>query len=249
LTGDVVLYILHLNVSGSAANNLQIQDVLPAGCDFVQGSESDNLGAAFSVSGSTLAWVIPQAGPCSCTMTYQVKVNGLAAVGAVMTNIASLTSPSLPSPVTCLCNVTMGAPPPPTSTPVPIPTITLSKTSSSPLLSLGGAVTYTLYLSVSNCAAGSVTIQDVLPVGLSYVQGTATTVAGGAFNASGQTLTWVYNTVGPCSCTMTYVAQANNLLIGLVGSLLTNTATLTCPSLSTALSASVDVQVTGLLGL
>jgi uncharacterized repeat protein (TIGR01451 family) len=116
-------------------------------------------------------------------------------------------------------------------------------------LSLGGAVTYTLNLSITNCAAGSVTILDVLPSGLTYVQGTATTIAGGAFNCTGQTLTWVYSTVGPCSCTMTYVAQANNLLTGLVGSLLTNTAVLTCPSLSAALSASVSVKITGLLGL
>jgi uncharacterized repeat protein (TIGR01451 family) len=184
-------------------------------------------------------------------MTYQVKVNGSAAVGAVMTNTAALTSPSLPSPVSCLCNMTMGAPPVPTLTPVPIPTITLGQACSQASAALGEAVTYTLNLGVTgcSCSANHVTIQDVLPAGLSYVQGTATTIAGGAFSASGQTLTWVYNSVGPCSCVMTYVAQVDNNVTNLVGSTLANTATLTCPSLSSSLSALANLQVTGALGV
>ena len=251
MTGDVVTYTLHLNVSGSAANNVKVTDVLPSGCDFVQGSESDSLGAAFSVSGSTLTWIMSQAGPCSCSMIYQVKVNGLAAVGAVMANTATLVSSSLPSPVSCLCNVTMGAPPVPTSTPIPIPTITLGQVCSPASAALGAAVTYTLNLGVTgcSCSANNVTIQDVLPAGLTYVQGTATTLAGGTFSASGQTLSWVYNSVGPCSCTMTYVAQVDNSLTGLIGETLGNTAVLSCPSLSSSLSALANLQVTGLLGL
>ena len=250
LTGDVVTYTLHLNVSGSVASNLQIQDVLPSGCNFVAGSESDSLGAAFSVSGQTLTWAMSQAGPCSCSLIYQAKVNGLAAVGAVMTNLASLTCSSLSSPVSCLCNVTMGAPPVPTSTPIPIPTITLGQICSPASAAIGAAVTYTLNLGVTgcSCSANNVTIQDVLPAGLAYAQGTATTIAGGTFSASGQTLTWVYNSVGPCSCTMTYVAQVSNSLTGLVGSTLTNTAVLSCPSLTSALDAVSNLQVTGLLG-
>ena len=250
LTGDVVLYTIHLNVSGSAANNVQIQDVLPSGCDFVAGSESDSLGAAFSASGSTLTWNIPHAGPCGCSLTYQARVNGSTAAGVVMANTAVLTSPSLPSPVSSSCNVTMGMPPTPTFTPIQVPTITLSQTASSMSAALGAAVTYTLNLGVTgcSCAAHSVTIQDVLPNGMSYVQGTATTLAGGTFNATGQTLTWVYNQVGPCSCTMTYVAQVSNSLTGLVGSTLQNNAVLTCPSLTSALNAPSSLQITGLLG-
>ena len=250
LTGDVMTYTLHLNVAGSAADSVTIQDVLPSGCNFVQGSESDSLGAAFSVSGQTLTWIMSQAGPCACNLTYQVLVNGTALVGTVMSNIASLTCESLSTPVTCLCNVTMEAPPP-TPTPIAIPTITLGQACSSASAALGAAVTYTLNLGVTGCgcAAHSVTIQDVLPTGLSYVQGTATVLAGGAFSASGQTLTWIYSSVGPCSCTMTYVAQVDNLLTGLVGSTVTNSAVLSCPSLSSSLTASVNLLITGLLGL
>jgi uncharacterized repeat protein (TIGR01451 family) len=242
LTGDVVVYTLHLNVSGSAASNVRIQDVLPSGCDFVAGSESDSLGADFSVSGSTLTWNIPEAGPCSCNMTYKAKVNGSALVGAVMTNTAALTSPSLPSPISCLCNVTMGAP--------PVPTITLGQVCAPASAALGAAVTYTLNLGVTgcNCSAKAVTIQDVLPAGLNYVQGTATTLEGGAFSASGQTLTWVYDQVGPCSCVMTYVAQVDSSLTNLVGSTLQNDAVLSCPSLPSALNAVANLQITGLLG-
>lgn len=141
-------------------------------------------------------------------------------------------------------------PPPPTSTPIPIPTISLSQVSSQASAALGAAVTYTLNLGVTgcSCSANNVTIQDVLPAGMTYVQGTATAIAGGAFSASGQTLTWVYNSVGPCSCTMTYVAQVDNSLTNLVGSTLSNSAVLTCPSLSSSLTASADVLVTGVLG-
>lgn len=250
LTGDVVTYTVHLNIAGSAANSVTIQDMLPNGCDFVSGSESDSLGAAFSVSGSTLTWVMAQAGPCSCSLVYQAKVNGLAAVGAVMSNVASLTSASLTSPVSCLCNVTMGAPPVPTFTPMPIPTITLGQVCAPGSAALGAAVTYTLNLGVTgcNCAANNVTIQDVLPAGMAYVQGTATTLAGGTFSASGQTLTWVYNQVGPCSCTMSYVAQVDSSLTNLVGTTVQNNAVLSCPSLSSPLNALANLQITGLLG-
>jgi uncharacterized repeat protein (TIGR01451 family) len=139
----------------------------------------------------------------------------------------------------------------PTMTPIPIPTITLGQTCSPVSAALGAAVTYTLNLGVTgcSCSANNVTIQDVLPAGLTFVQGTATTLAGGTFSASGQTLTWVYNSVGPCSCTMTYVAQVDNSLTNLAGSTLSNSAVLTCPSLSSSLTASANLLVTGVLGL
>ncbi len=110
-------------------------------------------------------------------------------------------------------------------------------------------MTYTLNLAVSGCAATGAQIQDILPSGLSYVQGTATAVGGGAVSVSGSTLTWVYSSVGPCSCTMSYVAQVENLT-GLVGSTLENSAVMTCPSsLSSAITATASLQVTGILGL
>jgi uncharacterized repeat protein (TIGR01451 family) len=138
--------------------------------------------------------------------------------------------------------------PVPTSTPIPIPTVSITQTASELSAALGGAVTYTIHLTVSGCAAGNVMIQDVLPSGLSYVQGTATSIAGGAFTNTGSTLSWAYSTVGPCSCEMSYVAQVQNL-VGLVGSALTNTCVMTCPSLASSLSASTSLNVTGLLGL
>ncbi|HTC21933.1 MAG TPA: hypothetical protein VK859_13840 [bacterium] len=135
-------------------------------------------------------------------------------------------------------------PPTPTRTftPIPIPTVSITQAASSLTCALGGAVTYTINLAISGAACANAQIQDVLPAGMSYVQGTATTIAGGTFTCTGSTLTWVYNSVGPCSCTMTYVAQVNNVL-GLVGSTLANTAVMTCPSLSSSLSASASVQV------
>ncbi len=143
------------------------------------------------------------------------------------------------------------APPPPTNTPIPIPTISLSQSCAPVSAALGAAVTYTLNLGVTgcSCSANNVTIQDVLPTGLSYVQGTATTIAGGTFSASGQTLTWVYNSVGPCTCTMTYVTQVSDSLTNLVGSTLQNSAVLSCSSLASSLTATADCLITGLLGL
>jgi uncharacterized repeat protein (TIGR01451 family) len=113
---------------------------------------------------------------------------------------------------------------------------------------LGGAVTYAINLGVSGCAASNVVVKDVLPSGLSYVQGTATTIGSGTFSCSGSTLTWVYNSVGPCSCTMTYVAQVSNSLTALIGTTLQNTCVMTCPNVAGSLSGSAGLQITGLLG-
>jgi uncharacterized repeat protein (TIGR01451 family) len=122
--------------------------------------------------------------------------------------------------------------------------VDIAQTVSSLTCALNGSVTFTIHVTVSACAAANATVQDVLPAGLSYVQGTATTLAGGTFNCTGRTLTWVTNSVGPCSCTMSYVAKVDNVL-GLIGSTLTNTAVMTCDNLSGSASGSVGVKILG----
>jgi len=117
LTGDVVLYTIQVSIEGSQAGNLQIQDILPNGMDFVPGSESDTLGAVFTASGSVLTWTAPQAGPCSCSITYQTRVNSFIEVGSIMTNQAVLSSSSLSAPVSASSSVLNAGVPTPTPTP------------------------------------------------------------------------------------------------------------------------------------
>ncbi len=325
--GGSVTYTVQLSVTGGAASNVVVQDVLPAGMSYVQGTATSLAGGTFTCTGSTLTWVYNTVGPCTCTMTYVAQLAGTAAnlAGSVLANTSTLACTGLSAALSATANLLVSASaaltPPPTntftSTPVPptatntftptntftatatptnsftptntftstntatathtptstftptrtftptntgtptntftvtdtpTPIVNLTQTCSALSAALGGAVTFTLNLAVSGCAAGNVVIQDVLPAGMSYVQGTATTLSGGAFTCTGSTLKWVYNSVGPCNCTMTYVAQVNNL-VSLVGSTLTNSAVMTCPSLTSSATASANLLVTGLLGL
>src|SRR5579859_6278923 len=122
------------------------------------------------------------------------------------------------------------------------PDVNMTQGCSSPTAALGGSVTFTVNLNISGSACTNAQIQDVLPAGLSYVQGTATTLQGGTFACTGSTLTWVMSTVGPCSCTMSYVAKVDNL-VGLLGTVLQNTAVMTCTELSAAVSATASLAV------
>jgi uncharacterized repeat protein (TIGR01451 family) len=347
--GGTVTYTIQLAISGSAATGAQIQDVLPSGMSYVQGSATTLPGGTFTCTGSTLTWVYNTVGPCTCVMTYVAQVNNVVGlVGSTLANTAVMTCAGLSSAISTTVNLVVSSVPtltptvcmstptptftcvpptatftftriptntptftcvpptntptytftntytptntftftpiPPTNTPTythtptntftitntptntftftntftptntftatntptPLPTVSLSQTASSLTCALGGAVTYTINLAISGSAATNAQIQDVLPIGLSYVQGTATSIAGGTFTCTGSTLTWVYSTVGPCSCTMTYVAQVNNVL-GLVGSTLGNTAVMTCPCMSSPLSSTTSLQVVGSL--
>ncbi|HVZ81343.1 MAG TPA: hypothetical protein VHE12_11200, partial [bacterium] len=107
---------------------------------------------------------------------------------------------------------------------------------------VGASVTFTVQVDVTGGAATGAQVLDILPAGLTYVQGSASSLAGGTFVCTGQTLSWIAATVGPCNCAMSYVAKVNELA-GVAGSTLANTAIMTCAELSAAVSTTANLVV------
>jgi fimbrial isopeptide formation D2 family protein len=85
-------------------------------------------------------------------------------------------------------------------------------TASLPTAKEGTTVTFTLTYSVGSTGATNGVITDVLPIGLTYVEGSATSSAEFTFvppfNTTTRTLTWTASTVS-ASGTVTYQAKVN----------------------------------------
>ena len=84
-------YHLVLNMTGSTASNVQVQDVLPDHMVFVSASLPVPLGGTFTQSGQTLTWNWASLPVGPVTLTYQATVDNLVQDGMVLTNHAQVT--------------------------------------------------------------------------------------------------------------------------------------------------------------
>ena len=94
-------------------------------------------------------------------------------------------------------------------------------------LQVGDALTYTIEYRNDKDTAATVTVTDVLPDGLTYVDGSASVPEGAAFKAEGQTLTWtIENAAAGAAGTVTFQAVVNENAT-VVKDPVTNKATIT----------------------
>jgi uncharacterized repeat protein (TIGR01451 family) len=92
-SGDVVTYILAVTVTGSAASNVQVVDVLPVHLDLVRVVTVPAGGvASWNASSRTLGLTFPSPlAPGIHRLTYEARVDNTIQDGTVLTNCADLT--------------------------------------------------------------------------------------------------------------------------------------------------------------
>lgn len=189
--GDIVTYSVQVTLLEGTTNNIQLNDILPAGMSYLNGSAvvSDANGMTVNgfnagAVGQTLtitATSITNPGNVdntattdsdTFTITYQAVVNDVAgnSAGTILSN--SLTGggtgvpPSNPPPV----NVTVAE-----------PSLQITKTASDSTLELGQTVRFTLTIQNLNVANGAdafdILVRDALPAGLSNIANISVTGA------------------------------------------------------------------------
>ena len=189
--GDIVTYSVQVTLLEGTTNNIQLNDILPAGMSYLNGSAvvSDangmtvngfNAGAAGQALTIT-ATSITNPGNVdntattdsdTFTITYQAVVNDVAgnSAGTILSN--SLTGGG------------MGVPPsnpPPVNVTVAEPSLQITKTTNDSTLELGQTVRFTLTIQNLNVANGAdafdILVRDALPSGLSNIANISVTGA------------------------------------------------------------------------
>ncbi|OGS48187.1 MAG: hypothetical protein A3K68_06610 [Euryarchaeota archaeon RBG_16_68_13] len=188
--GELVTYTIYYNNTGTGlAKTVWVNDTLPAGVSFVGSSV-----APTTVAGSTYGWVFTNVGPGSSNaLTVTVQVNGVGVDGSLQTNAVSLE-------YTDQLRRLMPASQAWASVTVSRPVIVVSKTVSPGAAVPADFVTYTIYYNnTGSASAGTVSIRDALPSGLSYVSGSPA-----PSGISGSSLWWNFTNVAPGSYSLTF---------------------------------------------
>jgi uncharacterized repeat protein (TIGR01451 family) len=175
--GDTVTFTVTLTNNGpDAATNVQVNDLLPAGLTFVSATPSQG-----AYNSGTGVWTVGSvASAAAPTLLIQAKVVSPSA----QTNSATIAHSDQFDPNTGNNSTTA------TETPQQADLV-VGKTVSNPKPNVGQIITYTV--TVFNNGpddATGVTLQDVLPTGVSYQSSTATA---GSYNPA--TKTWTVGTV------------------------------------------------------
>jgi uncharacterized repeat protein (TIGR01451 family)/fimbrial isopeptide formation D2 family protein len=95
LPGTVVSYTVTVTVSDGPAKSVVVKDVLPAGLD---APTSISNGGTYAAATRTITWNLGDLANGSYGLTYQAAVSAGAAQGAVLTNVATVTSPNSQCP-------------------------------------------------------------------------------------------------------------------------------------------------------
>ncbi len=218
--GSELTYTINVVNEGNVSlDNIAVSDVIPTGTTYVVGS-ADNGGI---LTGNTLNWTlatIPVTG--NVNITFKVKVadnlTGIASIG----NIATVTDPTDPGN-------------PQTPTVPPVPTDPLRKFSSTKTVSglnvnskieAGSELTYTInVVNDGNVSLDNIAVSDVIPIGTSYVAGSADN--GGVL--IGNTLNWILATIPVTGNTaVTFKVKVVDDLTGIAS--IGNIATVTDPT-------------------
>ena len=194
--GQTVTFTILVEVAEGPVTNAVVTDVLPAGQTYVDGSQSSNPAeTSFQVNGQTLTWTYASLsdGDPAVTITYDVTIDEGAA--SPLNNVAELCVSEVPN---CESD---------DETVTPNPELGIEKSNDAPIVAVpvgdgttvdlptaeeGDTVTYTLDYTVQGTVHNAV-ITDVLPEGVTYVDGTASSDAQFTFvdyDDATRTLTW-----------------------------------------------------------
>jgi uncharacterized repeat protein (TIGR01451 family)/fimbrial isopeptide formation D2 family protein len=194
--GQTVTFTILASVVEGPVTNGTITDVLPAGQTYVDGSQSSNPAAtSFEVNGQTLTWTYATLddGDPAVTITYDVTIAEDAE--GVLTNVVEFCVSEVPNCESADETVT------------PNPELGIEKSNNAPIVPVdlgdgttvdlptaeeGDTVTYTLAYTVLGTVHNAI-ITDVLPEGVTYVDGTASNDAQFTFveyDDATRTLTW-----------------------------------------------------------
>ena len=191
--GQNVTFTILVNVTSGPVTNAIVTDTLPVGQTYVAASQTSNPASTFAISpnGRILTWTfasLPTGSPAA-TITYHVTIDGNAA--GAQTNVAQV------------CVAEPGVPCQTDSNTLTVPGLTILKDVSgytggtavngTPIAKVGDTLTYTLNYDISSPPTHNGVITDVVPAGLEYVVGSATSNAQFTFtsyNSATRTLTW-----------------------------------------------------------
>ena len=191
--GDTVTYTVYYNNTDTGlAKNVWVNDTLPAGVTFIGASIAPTL-----VSGTALSWAFVDVLPNTFNaISVTVTLDAGLADGASLVNAARLAyTDQLRRPLAGIqawANVTVAR-----------PVVTVEKTVSPSNAMAGDLVTFTIYYNnTGSASAGTVSIKDALPSGLTYVSSSpAPTWTDGA------TIFWNFTDVAPGAYSITLIAQ------------------------------------------
>jgi len=192
--GDLLTYTIYVNNTGDGVSKIVwVNDTMPSGVTYV----SSSLTPA-TVSGSTVSWILTNVAPGTNSFTVTAQVNGNGPDGSLQTNRVTTS-------YTDQLRRVLGSGQAWANFTVTRPQITVQKTVSPANAIAGQAVTYTIYYNnTGSSAAGTVSIVDTLPSGLTYV-GSSPSPSG----VSNRTYYWNFTNVAPGSHSITLTATVN----------------------------------------
>jgi uncharacterized repeat protein (TIGR01451 family) len=204
--GDLITYTLYYNNTNTGnARTLWINDTLPAGVTYASSSLPFT-----SVAGQVYGWIFANVVPGAHSFTLTAQVTAAAADGQVLGNTATLAYvDALRRP---LPGSTASA-----NTTVRRPMIAVVKTATPSSARPGDLVTFTIYYNNTGSAlAGTVTIKDSLPSGMTYQSASPLPTW-----TNGRTFYWNFTNVAPGPHSLTMLARVN---VGFSGTQLVNWA-------------------------
>ena len=204
--GDSITYTLYYNNTNTGmAKNVWINDTLPSGVVYFSSSL-----AYQSNAGSTYRWTLTNVMPGPHSFTVVVQVTSGTTSGQRLTNAVTLDyTDQLRQPFSqtrAWANTTVSR-----------PMITVVKTATPSSAKAGDLVTFTIYYNnTGSVIAGTVTIKDSLPTGMTYQSATPSPTW-----TNGRTFYWNFTNVAPGPHSLTMSARVN---AGFSGSQLVNWA-------------------------
>jgi len=184
MIGEMITYTVVIEDSSRAgAEDVTLQDALPAGLTYVQASMTATAGTADDSAAPLLAWSLDLMATPVATVTYAATVDAGIADPATITNTAMISATST-QPISRTASVLV--------TPPPSPDLGPSEKLVTPgRVTAGNRVTYTVVIRDANDAgAENVTLRDELPSGMTYVPGSMTATAGTPDPSRAPVLAW-----------------------------------------------------------